>query len=48
VFEGERSQPSGIDGRGGDPPLRILQVASPWVPVPPEQYGGSEWIVLAL
>jgi glycosyltransferase involved in cell wall biosynthesis len=36
--------PGASSAAGGGRPLRILQVASPWVPVPPEQYGGSEWI----
>ncbi|HXF72829.1 MAG TPA: glycosyltransferase family 4 protein [Actinomycetota bacterium] len=25
--------------------MKILQVAPPWIPVPPEGYGGIEWIV---
>jgi glycosyltransferase involved in cell wall biosynthesis len=41
VPEEDAGEPSAA---GGDRPLRILQVASPWVPVPPQQYGGSEWI----
>jgi hypothetical protein len=41
VSEEDPAQPSAA---GPDRPLRILQIASPWVPVPPEQYGGSEWI----
>jgi glycosyltransferase involved in cell wall biosynthesis len=30
---------------GPEPPLRILEVAPVWVPVPPHAYGGIEWIV---
>ena len=30
---------------GTDSPLRILEVAPVWVPVPPEGYGGIEWVV---
>jgi glycosyltransferase involved in cell wall biosynthesis len=30
---------------GPDRPLRILEIAPVWVPVPPEAYGGIEWVV---
>jgi glycosyltransferase involved in cell wall biosynthesis len=40
AFDDAERAPAGPDG-----PLRILEVAPVWLPVPPDAYGGIEWVV---
>jgi glycosyltransferase involved in cell wall biosynthesis len=38
----------GADRQKSEVPLKIAEIAPPWVKVPPERYGGIEWIVSLL
>src|SRR4051794_4173248 len=49
--EGYRPRGSALRGsrtRRGRAELRIAEIAPPWVKVPPERYGGIEWIISLL
>jgi hypothetical protein len=38
----------GADRQKSEVPMKIAEIAPPWVKVPPERYGGIEWIVSLL